>query len=88
MPVDAIDRSVESYTWTPDSRRLFFTTIDRGHQSIQFVAVEGGVVRPVVSSNHFRDYVAFTSDGKTIVYTRLERQQPGGDLQGDVSRRE
>jgi dipeptidyl aminopeptidase/acylaminoacyl peptidase len=76
MPVDAIDRSVESYTWTPDSRRLFFTTIDRGHQSIQFVAVEGGVVRPVVSSNHMRDDVAFTPDGKTIVYTRQSGSSP------------
>src|SRR5215472_14916994 len=76
MPVDAIDRSVESYTWTPDSRRLFFTTIDRGHQSIQFVGVEGGVVRLVVNSNHFRDDVAFTADGKTIVYTRQSGNSP------------
>jgi len=33
-------------------------------------------VRLVVSSNHFRDDVAFTSDGKTIVYTRMSGSTP------------
>ncbi len=76
LPVDAIDRSVESFTWTPDSRRVFFTTVDRGHQAIQFVAVEGGVVRVVVTGNHFRDDVQFTPDGKNIVYTRQSGSSP------------
>ena len=76
LPVDAIDRSVESFTWTPDSRRIFFTTVDRGHQAIQFVAVEGGVVRVVVTGNHFRDDVQFTPDGKNILYTRQSGSSP------------
>jgi dipeptidyl aminopeptidase/acylaminoacyl peptidase len=76
MPVDAIDRSVESFTWTPDSKRIFFTTIDRGHQAIQMVSAEGGAVRVVVNSNHFRDDVQVTADGKTIVYTRQSGSSP------------
>ena len=76
MPVDAIDRSVESFSWTPDSRRIFFTTMDRGHQGIQFVAVEGGVIRMVVTSNHVRDDVQFTPDGRNILYTRQSGSSP------------
>ena len=34
---DQIDRQVESFTWSPDSKNLFFTTIDRGLQAIQFI---------------------------------------------------
>jgi dipeptidyl aminopeptidase/acylaminoacyl peptidase len=76
MPTDAIDRSVNSFTWSPDSRRLFFTVTDRGHQAIQFVAVEGGVARVAVTGNNTLDDMQFTADGKTIVFTRESGDSP------------
>jgi dipeptidyl aminopeptidase/acylaminoacyl peptidase len=76
MPVDAVDRSVESFTWAPDSKRLFFGMIDRGRQAIQFVAVEGGGVGTAVSGSHMLDDVQFTSDGKTMVFTRQSGSAP------------
>ena len=60
IPTDAIDRSVNSFTWSPDSKRLFFTVEDRGHQAIQFVAVDGGGARIAVSGNNTLDDMQFT----------------------------
>jgi len=76
LPADAIDRSIESFTWAPDSKRLFFTTIDRGHQAIQFIPVEGGGSRVVVSGANSLDDMQFTPDGKTLVFTRQSGSAP------------
>ncbi len=37
-----LDRWVNSFTWSPDSANLFFTTADRGRQAIQLISVNGG----------------------------------------------
>jgi dipeptidyl aminopeptidase/acylaminoacyl peptidase len=66
---DTMDRWVNSFTWSPDSTRLFFTTNDRGRQSIQLVAVTGGAARQVVSGDSEVDDMQLTRDGKTMVYT-------------------
>jgi dipeptidyl aminopeptidase/acylaminoacyl peptidase len=76
MPTDAIDRPVGSFTWSPDSRRLFFTVEDRGHQPIQFVNVEGGGARIAITGNNTLDDMQFTADGKTIVFTRQSGDNP------------
>ncbi|HWE48873.1 MAG TPA: S9 family peptidase [Bryobacteraceae bacterium] len=76
IPTDAIDRAVNSFTWGPDSKRLFFTVTDRGHQAIQFVNVDGGGARIAVSGNNTLDDMQFTADGKTIVFTRQSGDSP------------
>jgi dipeptidyl aminopeptidase/acylaminoacyl peptidase len=76
IPTDAIDRAVNSFTWGPDSKRVFFTVTDRGHQAIQFVNVDGGGARIAVSGNNTLDDMQFTSDGKTIVFTRQSGDSP------------
>jgi dipeptidyl aminopeptidase/acylaminoacyl peptidase len=75
-PTDAIDRSVESFTWDPDSKRLFFGSIDRGRQAIQFVAVEGGALGTAVSGSNVLDDIQFTKDSKTMVFTRQSGSAP------------
>jgi dipeptidyl aminopeptidase/acylaminoacyl peptidase len=75
-PTDAIDRPVNSFTWAPDSKRLFFTVEDRGHQPIQFVSVEGGAARIAIAGNNTLDDMQFTGDGKTIVFTRQSGEAP------------
>jgi dipeptidyl aminopeptidase/acylaminoacyl peptidase len=75
-PLEAIDRSVETFTWSPDSGRLFFGGIDRGRQAIQFVNVEGGEVRVAIQGNNILDDMQFTSDGKNIVFTRQSGDSP------------
>ena len=67
---ETLDRSVNSFAWFPDSSRIFFTVIDRGRQGIQSVPVEGGGMRVIASGNSTLDDMVFTSDGKTMVFTR------------------
>jgi len=75
-PTDAVDRSIESFTWSPDSTRLFFGVVDRGRQAIQLVAAEGGPTRVAVQGNNTLDDVQFTKDGRTIVFTRQSGDSP------------
>ncbi|HEX4276808.1 MAG TPA: S9 family peptidase [Bryobacteraceae bacterium] len=79
IPTDAIDRSVDGFTWSPDSKRLFFTAEDRGHEAIQFVAIDGGGARIAVTGNNTLGDMQFTADGKTIIFTRQ-----GGDSPAEI----
>jgi dipeptidyl aminopeptidase/acylaminoacyl peptidase len=76
IPTDAIDRSVDSFTWARDSKRLFFTAADRGHEAIQFVNLEGGGVTTAVSGASFLDDMQFSPDGKTMVFTQQSGSAP------------
>ncbi len=73
---DTIDRSVESFVWSPDSRRLFYTAIDRGQQPIRFVGVDGEGDGIAVRGANTLDDMQFTPDGKTIVFTRQSGSSP------------
>ena len=75
-PTDAVDRSIETFTWSPDSKRLFYGVVDRGRQAIQLVAVEGGPTRVAIQGNNALDDMQFTKDGKTIVFTRQSGDSP------------
>ena len=77
-----LDRWVNSFTWSPDSGSLFFTTDDRGRQAIQFIPVTGGAVRTVASGDSELDDMQLTRDGKTMVYT----QQSGVVARRDLPR--
>ncbi|HTX34036.1 MAG TPA: S9 family peptidase [Bryobacteraceae bacterium] len=66
---ESMDRWVNSFTWSPDSALLFFTTGDRGRQPIQFIPVTGGAARIAASGDGELDDMQLTHDGKTMVYT-------------------
>jgi dipeptidyl aminopeptidase/acylaminoacyl peptidase len=76
FPVDAVDRSVDTFIWSPDSKRLFFGVVDRGQKSIKFVAAEGGGVGVAVAGSNTLDDMQFTPDGRTIVFTRQSGSSP------------
>lgn len=73
---EALDRWVSSFTWAPDSTRLFFTAEDRGQQAIQYISVNGGGIRVAISGANQLDDVQFTPDGKTMVYTEQSGSRP------------
>lgn len=79
---EALDRWVNSFAWSPDSTRLFFTTEDRGRQSIQFISVNGGPTAIAVSGSSHLDDVQFTADGKAMVYTEQNAARPLGIYKG------
>lgn len=70
------DRWVNSFTWSPDSANLFFTTADRGRQAIQLISVNGGAVRIAASGDNELDDMQLTRDGKTMVYTQQTGTSP------------
>jgi dipeptidyl aminopeptidase/acylaminoacyl peptidase len=71
-----MDRWVTGFVWSPDSANLFFTSDDRGRQSIQFKSVKGGEAHVAVSGDSHLDEMQFTPDGKTLVYTQQSGAQP------------
>jgi dipeptidyl aminopeptidase/acylaminoacyl peptidase len=73
---DSLDRSVQSFAWSPDSGFLFFTSADRGRQAIERIPVNGGGSHVAVSGNVSLDDMQFTPDGKTMVYTQQSGSSP------------
>lgn len=67
---------VNSFTWSPDSNNLFFTTLDRGRQNIQMISVNGGAARIVASGDSELDDMQLTRDGKMMVYTQQSGMSP------------
>ena len=73
---ESLDRWVESFTWSTDSTRLFFTTEDRGRTGLQMISATGGGVRSIISGQSSLDDVQFTSDGRTMIYTEESGSRP------------
>jgi len=73
---DSLDRSVESFKWSPDSNAIFFTAIDRGRQSIQMIPATGGASRMIVGGPFSYDDMQFTGDGKTLIYSGQSGSAP------------
>ena len=71
-----LDRWVTSFTWSPDSSRLFYTVEDRGRQVVHMVPVTGGGARTIISGPGYVSDVQFTPDGKTMVYLGQSGNQP------------
>lgn len=73
---DLLDRWVNSFTWEPSSKLIFFTAEDRGRQAIQFLPIDGGGTKVAISGDNVLDDMQFTPDGKTIVFTRQTGSSP------------
>jgi dipeptidyl aminopeptidase/acylaminoacyl peptidase len=73
---ETLDRWVNSFTWSPDSANLFFTTADRGRQAIQLISVNGGPLHIVASGESELDDMQLTRNGRTMVYTQQTGTSP------------
>lgn len=73
---EGLDRWVGSFTWSPDSTRIFFTVEDRGRTGLQMVSATGGGLRNIISGPSSLDDVQFTSDGRTMIYTEETGSRP------------
>ncbi|MEQ1946339.1 MAG: S9 family peptidase [Bryobacteraceae bacterium] len=73
---ETLDRWVGSFTWSPDSTRLFFTAEDRGRTGLQMIAVTGGGIRNIINGASSVDEVQFTADGRTMIYTEASGSRP------------
>ena len=73
---ESLDRWVNSFTWSPDSGSLFFTTSDRGRQAIQVIPVAGGAARTAASGDSELDDMQLTRNGRPKVYTQQSGVSP------------
>lgn len=73
---EGLDRWVGSYTWFPDSSRIFFTVEDRGRTGLQMIPATGGGARNVIAGAASLDDVQFTADGRTLIYSEMSGSKP------------
>ena len=68
------DRSVDSLTWTPDSKTIFFTAEDHGEMPIYALPLDTKTPREI-SRLHAGDIV-FSNDGKNLFFTQMSVMAP------------
>ncbi len=73
---ETLDRTVQSFAWSPDSNALFFTVLDRGRQIIEMIPSAGGGTRVIVSGASTLDDMQLTADGKTMIYSGQSGSAP------------
>jgi len=69
------DRSVDSATWSRDSKLLYLAVEDQGSHPITVLPVTGGQPKALVTGG-VNDDVSVTADGKTLVFTRASMRRP------------
>jgi dipeptidyl aminopeptidase/acylaminoacyl peptidase len=70
----AFPLSVGTFTWSPDSKRIYFAAEEKGESPLFFASVDGGEVDELVRGHN--DDPVLTADGKTLVFTRNSAQFP------------
>ena len=73
---DNLDRWVEFYTWSPDSKSIFFTIDDHGTTPLLMIPIGGGPVRTVAGGPTSIGSVQFTPDNKVMIYTDQSGSRP------------
>ena len=73
---DPFDRWVDSFAWSPDSKRIYLTAGDGGESPIYMVFVEQEDPLVLFLTRGTNDSVTATSDGKTLVFGRNSIRYP------------
>jgi dipeptidyl aminopeptidase/acylaminoacyl peptidase len=73
---DTLDRWVESYTWSSDSNRIFFTVDDHGTNPLLMISATGGPIRTIAQGPSSVGSVKFTPDDKTMIYSEQSGSKP------------
>jgi dipeptidyl aminopeptidase/acylaminoacyl peptidase len=73
---DSLDRWVQTYTWSRDSTRIFFTIEDHGTNPLMMMPASGGAIRTIAQGPTLIGAVQFTADEKTMIYTEQSGSRP------------
>ncbi|HKR00574.1 MAG TPA: S9 family peptidase, partial [Pyrinomonadaceae bacterium] len=72
---EKFDFQVDSFTFTPDSKKIYFTAGERGLAPVYSISVNGGEVTKVIPDGSNGD-VQVSADGRTLVFTRSSAMMP------------
>jgi dipeptidyl aminopeptidase/acylaminoacyl peptidase len=81
-----LDNWVESFAWSPDSKRIYFTADLQGGAPIYSVSAEGGEIKQLIDGHN--DELAVTPDGKALVFSRQSAQFPNEVFTASVGNKE
>lgn len=73
---DSLDRWVEGFTWSPDSKRIFFTIDDHGTTPLLMIPVTGGPIRTIAQGPTSVSAVQFTPDDKAMIFIDQSGSRP------------
>jgi dipeptidyl aminopeptidase/acylaminoacyl peptidase len=85
---ETFDNWVGTFVWAPNSRRIYFNSEIQGIAPIFKLDLTAPVPKPVLpkeSETGYSDGMAVTSDGKTLVFTRMSLQFPNEIATLDLS---
>ena len=69
-----LDANVESFTFTPDGRHVYFATGERGRQPAYVVSADGRTMKKVLDG--FNDDLRLSNDGRTLTFSRSTATTP------------
>ncbi len=72
---ESLDRAVESFVFSPDSRTLYFTAEEAGRSHVFSVPAAGGAIATVLGGGSFGD-LSVLPNGKTLVATQVALTHP------------
>ena len=76
MLTDSLDRWVETYNWSPDSKSLFFTVDDHGTAPILKVPALGGAIETIAKGPFTATSVQCAPDGQNLMYAAESGSHP------------
>lgn len=82
---DSLDKWVESYVWSHDSQRIFFTVDDHGTTPLLLIPATGGPIRTVAQGPTTISSVQFSADDKTMIFVDQSGSRPA-DIKRAVSK--
>jgi len=71
----SFDYSIDHFSWSPDSRKLYFSVEDRGRRAIGAVSTKGGDAAFIIRGG-YDTALEPTADGKYIVFARQSATRP------------
>jgi dipeptidyl aminopeptidase/acylaminoacyl peptidase len=72
---EQLDSSVEAFTFSPDSQKVYLAAGERGRQPIYELAIGGGPARKAIADG-FNDDLQVTRDASTLIFTRQSLARP------------
>jgi dipeptidyl aminopeptidase/acylaminoacyl peptidase len=72
---DKFDAYVDSFTFSPDGKKVYLSTNERGLEPIYTVSTSGGAISKLIADG-FNDDVKITNDGQRLVFTRNSAARP------------